>query len=187
MPVVRVGAPLFIAALLIPMMGSATQAQRRTGRQPSIEIRGQVPTPQVVTVRPREVPAYSRQVLVPDFFSHNFWSSIVPPYVLVSQRQITGASPLDSTPAAVVSAGVPPAVSAPPAAAPAQVPTPMNVPSAAQPRDTVMTLSADRQRELEAIRLELERRKVRLDSLANVVKDIGKARTPPDTTRRPPQ
>lgn len=186
MRVGRVGAPLLIAALLIPM-GGAAQAQRRPGRQPSIEIRGQVPTPQVVTVRPREVPAYSRQVLVPDFFSHNFWSSIVPPYVLVSQRQITGASPLDSTPAAVVSAGVPPAVSAPPAAAPVQTLIPANVPSAAQPQDPVTALSADRQRELEAIRLELERRRVRLDSLSNVVKDIGKARTPPDTTRRPPQ
>lgn len=65
-------------------------------RQAPIEIRGQVPTPQVVTVRPREVPAYSRQVLVPNFYDHDFWPSILPGYRLVSKRQITGALPVDS-------------------------------------------------------------------------------------------
>jgi hypothetical protein len=65
-------------------------------RQAPIEIRGQVPTPQVVTVRPREVPAYSRQVLVPNFYDHDFWPSILPGYRLVRKRQITGALPIDS-------------------------------------------------------------------------------------------
>ena len=65
-------------------------------RQAPIEIRGQVPTPQVVTVRPREVPAYSRQVLVPNFYDHDFWPSILPGYRLVRKRQITGALPVDS-------------------------------------------------------------------------------------------
>lgn len=71
-----------------------TQPVRR--RQAPIEIRGQVPTPQVVTVRPREVPAYSRQVLVPNFYDHDFWPSILPGYRLVRKRQITGALPIDS-------------------------------------------------------------------------------------------
>jgi hypothetical protein len=53
-------------------------------RQEVIEIRGQVPTPQVVTVRPREAPAYSRRVLVPAFFDHDFWPSILPPLQIVS-------------------------------------------------------------------------------------------------------
>jgi hypothetical protein len=52
-------------------------------RQETIEIRGQVPTPQVVTVRPRETPAYSRRVLVPAFLDHDFWPSILPPLQLV--------------------------------------------------------------------------------------------------------
>ena len=52
-------------------------------RQETIEIRGQVPTPQVVTVRPREAPAYSRRVLVPAFLDHDFWPSILPPLQLV--------------------------------------------------------------------------------------------------------
>jgi len=53
-------------------------------RQETIEIRGQVPTPQVVTVRPRETPNYSRRVLVPAFFDHDFWGSILPPLEIVS-------------------------------------------------------------------------------------------------------
>ena len=52
-------------------------------RQETIEIRGQVPTPQVVTVRPRETPAYSRRVLVPAFLDHDFWPSILPPLQLI--------------------------------------------------------------------------------------------------------
>jgi hypothetical protein len=53
-------------------------------RQETIEIRGQVPTPQVVTVRPREAPAYSRRVLVPAFLDRDFWPSILPPLQIVS-------------------------------------------------------------------------------------------------------
>lgn len=58
-----------------------TQTPRR---QETIEIRGQVPTPQVVTVRPREAPAYSRRVLVPAFFDRDFWPSILPPLQIVT-------------------------------------------------------------------------------------------------------
>ena len=65
-------------------------------RQQPIEIRGQVPTPQVVTVRPREVPTYSRQVLYPRFYDHDFWPSILPAYQLVTKRQMTGVVPVDS-------------------------------------------------------------------------------------------
>ncbi len=73
--------------------GKAPTVKRR---QAPIEIRGQVPTPQVVTVRPREVPTYSRQVLYPRFYDHDFWPSILPAYQLVPMRQVTGAVPVDS-------------------------------------------------------------------------------------------
>jgi hypothetical protein len=66
----------------------AQQPTRR--RQAPIEIRGQVPTPQVVTVRPRAMPTYSRQVLVPRFFDHDFWPDIQLGYQLVPERQING-------------------------------------------------------------------------------------------------
>ena len=53
-------------------------------RGEAIEIRGQVPTPQVVTVRPREAPTYSRRVLVPGLLDRSFWPSILPPLQIVS-------------------------------------------------------------------------------------------------------
>lgn len=86
------------AALALPAL---VQAQNTTNppvkrRQAPIEIRGQVPTPQVVTVRPREVPTYSRQVLYPRFYDHDFWPAILPAYQVVSKRQVTGMVPVDS-------------------------------------------------------------------------------------------
>jgi hypothetical protein len=73
-------------------------AKRPARRQAAIEIRGQVPTPQVVTVRPREVPQYSRQVLVPNYYDHDFWQSLLPAYQFVPQRMITGSGvPRDSS------------------------------------------------------------------------------------------
>ena len=82
-------------ALPIAMQAQDTKQPVKRRQQP-IEIRGQVPTPQVVTVRPREVPTYSRQVLYPRFYDHDFWPSILPAYQLVTKRQITGAVPVDS-------------------------------------------------------------------------------------------
>jgi len=83
----RVLAAVFVTAALIP---AVAEAQRAPRRQQSIEIIGQVPTPQVVTVRPREVPAYDRRVLVPTFYDHDFWQSILPGYLVVRERMITG-------------------------------------------------------------------------------------------------
>ncbi|MGH7665205.1 MAG: hypothetical protein ACRENI_13095 [Gemmatimonadaceae bacterium] len=85
-----VGGACAIAPVLAPVLAGAQE------RSEAIEIRGQVPTPQVVTVRPREIPAYDRQVLVPNFFDRHFWSSILPGYQLVPSRVVTGESPIDS-------------------------------------------------------------------------------------------
>ena len=87
------------ARLLVPATSEAQQPTRR--RAQTIEIRGQVPTPQVVTVRPREVPAYSRNVISPNFFDRDFWPSIVPGYQLVAQQVITGAVPVGADSAAL--------------------------------------------------------------------------------------
>jgi hypothetical protein len=95
------------AVLLAGMVifdSSAANAQRPTRRrQPTIEIRGTVPTPQVVTVRPREVPAYSRQVLVPRFYDHDFWPEIQEGYAIMSSR----VTPADSLVLAADSVGTP--------------------------------------------------------------------------------
>lgn len=86
------------ALLVLPAIGHAQDSTQRPvrRRQAPIEIKGQVPTPQVVTVRPREVPTYSRQVLVPNFYDHDFWPAILPGYRVVARRQVTGQPPVDS-------------------------------------------------------------------------------------------
>lgn len=88
-----VGALLAVAAV---DAGAQQGTRRPTRRQQPIEIRGQVPTPQVVTVRPREVPQYNRRFLVPNFYDHDFWPAILPGYQLVSRRLVTGNVRLDS-------------------------------------------------------------------------------------------
>ena len=108
-----VGAMTVVSASTALAQANQPPAQRRQQprRQETIEIRGQVPTPQVVTVRPREAPAYSRRVLVPTFLDRDFWPSILPPLQLV-----TGAPSArsDSLPrAAADSAGRPPAAASP--------------------------------------------------------------------------
>jgi hypothetical protein len=104
------------AAVAVVVLAPATmEAQRTPRRQQSIEIVGQVPTPQVVTVRPRETPVYDRRVLVPTFYDHDFWQSILPGYLVVRQRMITGTVPTDSMAARRDSAGTVPPTGAQPA------------------------------------------------------------------------
>ncbi|MDQ6827547.1 MAG: hypothetical protein M3081_01625 [Gemmatimonadota bacterium] len=86
--IVVAGAALAAVVLALP---ARAHAQRRpTGA--AIVIHGAVPTPQVVTVRPREEPKYSRQVLVPQFYNRSFLSDILPGYQLVNLRQLAGGA-----------------------------------------------------------------------------------------------
>jgi hypothetical protein len=98
-----------LAVALIPSLAEAQQPTRR--RQAPITIRGTVPTPQVVTVRPREVPTYGRDILVPNFYDRDFWAVILPGYLVVPERMVTGESPLgdaaDSTMAGLTPAATP--------------------------------------------------------------------------------
>lgn len=126
-------------ALLAPADAAAQQPTRRPARRaaPAIEIRGQVPTPQVVTVRPREVPAYDRQVLVPGYYDHDFWPSIVPGYQLVPRSAVVGVMPGDSSwagstaprPMAAPTTGAPAAAPPAPPAAPATPAAPPPAPA----------------------------------------------------------
>ena len=100
---IRPGLLALGALALLPALARAQQPTRR--RQAPIVIRGQVPTPQVVTVRPRAVPAYSRQVLVPRFYNHDFWPEIQESYQLIPDRQLTGDASLDSLSARADSIG----------------------------------------------------------------------------------
>ena len=118
-----------VAAGALAALPNAAQAQRRpTPRTAPIEIRGQVPTPQVVTVRPRETPEFSRQVLVPNFYDRRFWPVILPGYALVPRRVLAGPTAVDSVSGASPNAGstTPPAA---PVAAPATPAAPAGTPA----------------------------------------------------------
>jgi hypothetical protein len=179
-----------LAALSTLALTARAGAQARP-RQQTIEIRGQVPTPQVVTVRPREIPQYSRQVLVPLFYDRTFWPTILPAYALVPVRQIMGTMPMDTTPPPVAAVGVP-SVSLPQAAPVSTPPASVTVGPSAAERDAAAAAAAARQAELAAIRAELDRRRQRLDSLSSAVRDMGRGRSrggrpaPSDTTRPTP-
>jgi hypothetical protein len=159
------------AALLGATFALPAAAQRQT-----IEIRGQVPTPQIVTVRPRQVPAFSTQVLVPAFYDHQFWPVILPAYQIVNRSDVYGVMATDSMPSV---AGVPVAV------APAVVPAAPPVSAAAAARDSAAAIDtaaapaaggrpavppATESEEIQALRRELEARRVRLDSIEAIRK-----------------
>jgi hypothetical protein len=76
-----VGVAVAVCAL-VPRAASAQQAKNQKAAT-TVEIRGEVPTPQVVTVRPRQVPTYSRGILVPAFYDRHFWGAILEPYRIV--------------------------------------------------------------------------------------------------------
>jgi hypothetical protein len=88
------GFAVLLAALIVADSGVANAQRPTRRRQPTIEIHGTVPTPQVVTVRPREVPSYSRQVLVPRFYDHDFWPEIQEGYAMLAPRTMTPADTL---------------------------------------------------------------------------------------------
>ncbi|HET9004087.1 MAG TPA: hypothetical protein VFN39_08845 [Gemmatimonadaceae bacterium] len=111
----KLGLVVAVALALPAAIQAQNTKQPVKRRQQPIEIRGQVPTPQVVTVRPREVPTYSRQVLYPRFYDHDFWPSILPAYQLVTKRQMTGVVPVDSVTARADSAAANPSRVAAPA------------------------------------------------------------------------
>ncbi len=136
------------AALLCASVAPSTLAAQ-AGQ--TIVIRAQVPTPQVITVRPRTVPEYSREVLGSEQRQRSFWGSLLPAYQLVTQRQIDGRDPLDSAVAALV-AGAPPAAEA----EPGEVPGAMD--------------SGARAAEIEAVRQEIAERRARLDSLERAIR-----------------
>jgi hypothetical protein len=135
----------------------------------TIVIRGQVPTPQVVTVRPREVPPYSRQALgaANERGGGSFWSSALPGYQLLSRSQVTGHAVIDSATARSMAAGGP------------------GVPGAAGAAGAAAGATPDlqaRTQEMEAIRGELAQRRARLDSLERADRNAAALQHAADST-----
>ncbi len=200
------------AALAVPSRVDAQRPTRRGQRTTTIEIRGQVPTPQVVTVRPREVPQYSRQVLTSGYYDQSFWASILPGYRLMEERQVKGAAPADSLEPGLAASATTDSARLRAGASSLEMEQMKEQiaarkarldslekglltggPLGAHPPNTGGVSRADslaRLQEIEAIRRELEFRRARLDSLQTEVELLGPpggdstatTRTPRDTT-----
>jgi hypothetical protein len=170
------------ALLALGLTASLAEAQQppRQPRSRTIEIRGQVPTPQVVTVRPRETPQFDRNVLVPDFYNPDLLGLAMVGYQLVPRSTITGSQA--DTVILAERKMTPPAVGVISTPEPLP-PQPVAAVTPAAPADT--SAEAARRAEIEAIRQELARRRARLDSIAGRVQSMGRPATPRDTTRRP--
>ncbi len=145
---------------LAAMMAVASAAAGRPAdaQQQTIEIRGQVPTPQIVTVRPREVPEFPSQVLVPAFYDRQFWPMILPAYQIVQRREVLGGTTTDTMPAveAIPVAGAPQLVPAMPPRGTAGAPV-------VAPRTNVPAATTNE--EIELLRRDLESRRARIDSI----------------------
>lgn len=79
-------------ALAVMLASAAANAQATTPtRKPSaaaarsvvVEIRAQAPTPQVITVRPRVIPAFPPEAIDEGFLDRHLWTAVRAPYVLV--------------------------------------------------------------------------------------------------------
>lgn len=155
----RMGCGVLIGGVLLA--GARGAAAQQKGPPPkkgqAIEIRGQVPTPQVVTVRPREVPAYDRHLLSAGFFPGTAGAASSGGVQLVSESQIRGTTVLDTLPAGLAG-GVP-------TIAPLQV----HPDSMGNRRDTAATRAGASAAEIEAMRHDLAQRRARVDSLQRLL------------------
>jgi hypothetical protein len=144
------------SALVVGIVALTYGATVAEAQQP-IEIRGEVPTPQIVTVRPREVPTFDRQVLGPEFFNRTFWPSILPAYDMVPRRMITGTTVVGDTAAAPAATPAPPANPGaglaipdttrqvtPPVVTPPTTPPPAGTTAPVEPARTVLPPTAAR-------------------------------------------
>ena len=93
------------AVMLSPASLRAQQKGPPPKRGQAIEIRGQVPTPQVVTVRPREVPAYDRQILSPAFYDGTGTTASAGGVQVVPESQVRGTTALDTIPVGIAREG----------------------------------------------------------------------------------
>jgi hypothetical protein len=154
----RLGCGVLMSGVLL-VIASRANAQQK-GPPPkkgqAIEIRGQVPTPQVVTVRPREVPTYDRRLLSPTFYTGTGNTASTEAVQLVPESQIRGTAALDTLPAGLAQHGGTPTIA----------PLELHPDSMRNRRDTSVAMRAGASTaEIEAMRHELALRRARLDSL----------------------
>lgn len=158
---VRVGCGVLIGGVMLASSSrlSAQQKGPPPKKGQAIEIRGQVPTPQVVTVRPREVPTYDRQLLAPAFYNGTGSTASTGAVQLVPESQVRGSTALDTMPAIMAHEGGVPTVG----------PLAVHPDSMRNVRDTAATRAGASTAEIEAMRHELAVRRARLDSLQRLL------------------
>ncbi len=152
-----------LLALGLAVSSGGVEAQQRSTPSRSaatIVIRGQVPTPQVVTVRPRQVPDYDRATLGPGGSGRSFWPSILAGYRVLGDWQVVGGLPRDS---GLVALG-PPLLPRPPAE---------SAERGVEARDSLD--AAARAAAIDSVRRELVLRRSRLDSLERAVRGLDAA------------
>jgi hypothetical protein len=174
---VRLGCGVLIGGALI-VAASRADAQQKAPppkKGQAIEIRGQVPTPQVVTVRPREVPTYDRQLLAPAFYNGTGSTASSGGVQLVPESQVRGTTALDTIPAGMAREGGVPSVG----------PLAVRRDSTRNVRDTAATRAGASTAEIEAMRHELAVRRARLDSLQRMLN--AQAQTPVGLGKAPVQ
>jgi hypothetical protein len=174
---VRLGCGVLIGGALLVAASRADGQQKAPPpkKGQAIEIRGQVPTPQVVTVRPREVPAYDRQLLAPAFYNGTGSMASSGGVQLVPESQVRGTTALDTIPAGMAHEGGVPSVG----------PLAVHRDLTRNARDTAATRAGASTAEIEAMRHELAVRKARLDSLQRILN--AQAQTPVSLGKVPVQ
>ncbi|NUO64678.1 MAG: hypothetical protein HOQ11_13430 [Gemmatimonadaceae bacterium] len=83
---------LLLGCVLLAARAEAQSDSPTTGaprRRGVIAIVGQLPTPQVTTIRPRALPDYDRSVLSPGFFDRHFDAMLTSP-VVVTRMNLDG-------------------------------------------------------------------------------------------------
>lgn len=177
----RVGCGVLMGVVMIG--AASTLSAQQKGPPPkkgqAIEIRGQVPTPQVVTVRPREVPTYDRQLLAPAFYNGTGSTTSQAAVQLVPESQVRGTTALDTLPAGMAHEGGVPTVG----------PLAVHPDSMRNVRDTAATRAGASTAEIEAMRHELAVRRARLDSLQRILNlqmqsPVGLGKAPSEPVKR---
>ena len=162
--------------LLVPARAAAQQkAPPKRGQ--AIEIRGQVPTPQVVTVRPREVPAYDRQILSPAFYAGSGSTASAGGVQVVPESQVRGTTALDTLPVGVAREN------GAPSAATGIAPLQVRSDTSRAVQAPVTARAGASASEIEAMRHELAVRRARLDSLRRALNES--MQTPVPTGKMP--
>jgi hypothetical protein len=102
-----------LAAVLV-VAGAPAHAQQATTRRPAakhpdvLEIRAQAPVPQVVTVRPRLVPAFPASALDSTAVDRHLVSALRAPYVLVPAAGMPPVPPSEPPPSTTPQIHAPP-------------------------------------------------------------------------------